>query len=175
MSNNKAMLVITSAVCICSVTVMIFALSVSNKKIGDTEANEKGTAAQTEVFVPPEFDKNVEKGIPDVPENLGYSDVDAKEFIFSVCGKIICENNSADIYLTNPKESDVWLKIRILDKDDLIIAETGLVKPGEYLKSISISNPLSDGSEIKLKVMAYEPDTYYSGGAVTLKTTITLK
>ena len=46
------------------------------------------------------------------------------------------------------------------------------MKPGEYVKSVSIDKDISDGSSIKLKIMAYEPQTYYSAGAVTLNTQI---
>ena len=33
-----------------------------------------------------------------------------------------------------------------------------------------LTSKLQKGEKIKLKIMAYEPDTYYSAGAVTLST-----
>lgn len=79
---------------------------------------------------------------------------------------------AADVYFTNSSEQEVWLKLRVLDEDGSIIGETGLIKPGEYVKSVLIDKDVSDGSSIKLKIMAYEPQTYYSAGAVTLNTQI---
>ena len=93
-------------------------------------------------------------------------------FKCSICGNVIASGGAADVYFTNSSEQEVWLKLRVLDEDGNIIGETGLIKPGEYVKSVSIDKDISDGSTIKLKIMAYEPETYYSAGAVTLNTKI---
>ena len=93
-------------------------------------------------------------------------------FKCSICGNVIASGGVADVYFTNSSEQEIWLKLRVLDEDGNIIGETGLVKPGEYVKSVSIDKDISDGSSIKLKIMAYEPETYYSAGAVTLNTKI---
>ncbi|MCI7345781.1 MAG: hypothetical protein SPF67_01215 [Eubacteriales bacterium] len=44
------------------------------------------------------------------------------------------------------------------------------MKPNEYIKTIEFIETPQKGEKIKLKIMAYEPDTYYSAGAVTLST-----
>ena len=67
-------------------------------------------------------------------------------------------------------EFDVWLKLRVLTADGTLLGETGLIRPGEYIKSVSLTSEVEDGTAIKLKIMAYEPDTYYSAGSVTLNT-----
>ena len=97
---------------------------------------------------------------------------DGMAFKCSICGNVIASGGAADVYFTNSSEQEVWLKLRVLDEDGNIIGETGLIKPGEYVKSVSIDKDISDGSSIKLKIMAYEPETYYSAGAVTLNTKI---
>ena len=51
-----------------------------------------------------------------------------------------------------------------------ILAESGLIKPGEYLASLPFSAPVSAGTSITMKIMAYESNTYCSAGAVTLHT-----
>ena len=76
------------------------------------------------------------------------------------------------MYLTNDEGNKVWLKLRILDEEDNILAETGLLKPNEYVKTVTFDKIPKSGANIKLKIMAYEPDTYYSAGAVTLNTTV---
>ena len=91
-------------------------------------------------------------------------------FSAHVCGKVIIENDSAELFFTNGSGNNVWLKLRILDEKNHILAETGLLKPNEYIKTIEFIETPQKGEKIKLKIMAYEPDTYYSAGAVTLST-----
>ena len=97
---------------------------------------------------------------------------DGMNFSTYVCGKVVLNGNSADVYLTNDEGNKVWLKLRILDEEDNILAETGLLKPNEYVKTVTFDKIPKSGANIKLKIMAYEPDTYYSAGAVTLNTTV---
>ena len=133
-----------------------------------------GTQKQNSSFIPPPFDSSAESGPPEVPEELGWTEIyqDGMAFKCSICGNVIASGGAADVYFTNSSEQEVWLKLRVLDEDGSIIGETGLIKPGEYVKSVSIDKDVSDGSSIKLKIMAYEPQTYYSAGAVTLNTQI---
>ncbi|MBQ4137669.1 MAG: hypothetical protein IJD67_06115 [Clostridia bacterium] len=125
-------------------------------------------------FVPPEFDKKAVTGTPDVAEGeKGYSLIDAGGvYKVGVCGEIKLVNGNADVWFTNDAGNDVWLKLRIQDKNTgEILGQTGLIKPGEYVKSINFSKSLSAGTDIVLRVMSYEPDTYYSKGEITLNIT----
>mgnify|MGYP003319044773 CR=1 FL=1 len=58
--------------------------------------------------------------------------------------------------------------MRFYNQSGQIVGESGLIKPGEYLKSVSFDNTLSTTEGITLKVMSYEPETYRSVGAITL-------
>ena len=82
------------------------------------------------------------------------------------------EGNNAAIYLTNPAENKVWLKLRVLDESNNILGETGLIRPGEYVKDVELTENLTAGTKIKLKIMGYEPETYFSAGSATLNTAI---
>lgn len=175
MSKKNAPLIIAAAVCIIAVAAMIAALVAGKDPEDEKSSGGSVSAVQTAEFTPPEFDAAAQKGTPDVPDDLGYSEIDAQAYTFWVCGKVICENGSAEIYLTNPDSSSVWLKVRVLDGNDRVLGETGLIKQGEYVQSVSLENIPTDGADIKLKVMSYEPDTYYSMGAASLNTTITVK
>ena len=53
-----------------------------------------------------------------------------------------------------------------------LLGETGLIRPGEYVQSVTFDTVPASGATISMKVMAYEPETYHSAGAVTLNTTI---
>ena len=59
----------------------------------------------------------------------------------------------------------------ILAVNPNILGETGLVRPGEYVQTVALTTIPKSGTPITLKIMAYEPDTYYSAGAASLNTT----
>lgn len=159
MKKKNMPLALVAVICLMSVVVMIAVLA--NPKKGEPQA-----------FTPPPFEEAAVSGVPTVPEGLGWGELDAKVYKASVCGVIRVENGSADVWLTNPESNTVWLKLRILDKDGNILGETGILKPGEYVQSVTLDNVPQSGDAISLKLMAYEPDTYYSAGAATLNTTI---
>lgn len=124
-------------------------------------------------FVPPPFDEAAQSGTPEVPEGLGWSEINANDlYRVSVCGVVKVNDGKADIYFTNPEANNVWLKLRILDAEGNILGQTGLIKPGEYVQSIAFDKAPKAGDSISMKVMGYEPETYYSAGAVSLNTVV---
>lgn len=82
------------------------------------------------------------------------------------------EDGRADVWFTNPESNTVWLKLRVLDGAGDTLGETGLIRPGEYVQAIFFDRVPGIGDSIGLKLMAYEPDTYYSAGSATLNTVI---
>ena len=82
------------------------------------------------------------------------------------------EGSNAAVYLTNPAENEVRLKLRVLDGNGNILGETGLIRPGEYVKDVVLTENLTAGTKIKLKIMGYEPETYFSAGSATLNTAV---
>lgn len=128
---------------------------------------------KTVEFTPPPFDTAAERGTPTVPEELGFISPfrEGMSYRFSVCGKVKVSGDTADIYLTNPAENEVYIKLRILDENGNTLGETGLVKPGEYVRGITFSTVPATGATIRLKIMGYEPQTYESAGAVNISTT----
>ena len=153
-------IVVTTVICVLSVIMMIVALTISR---GNTETAE---------FIPPPFEEKAVVGIPIVPDDLGWNEVDAQVYKASICGKIIIEDDTADVWLTNPESNTVWLKLRILDADGNILGETGIIRPGEYVQTVEFDMVPEDGAEIGLKLMAYQPETYYSEGSATLNTRV---
>lgn len=123
-------------------------------------------------FTPSPFEETEVSGTSDVPKESGWQELDAQAFWVSVCGGVVLEGNRADVRLTNPEDNTVWLKLRILDEAGKVLGETGLIRPGEYVQSVIFDTVPASGTEISMKVMAYEPETYHSGGAVTLNTII---
>jgi len=92
------------------------------------------------------------------------------DFSAHVTGLVKVEGDTSEVYFTNDDGNKVWLKLRILDENDNILGETGLLKPNEYVKSITLDPPPEPGDSLNLKIMAYEPETYFSAGVVVVNT-----
>ena len=152
---------LAAVLCVLSLAVMVFALT--RQEEIPTEMGE---------FTPPPFESAAVVGSPAVPDGLGWQELVARVYKVGICGKFIPKGNSADIWLTNPEGNTVWLKVRVLDEKGNTLGETGLVRPGEYVQSVALDTVPKAGTPIVLKIMAYQPDTYYSEGAVSLNTTI---
>ena len=160
-ANKKSKIVpILGAVLAALAVVMIVALCLPRS----TEAD----------FTPPPFEENAVFGVPEVAEELGYSSPykEGMTYRFSVCGNVTTEGENAVVYFTNPEKNTVWLKLRVLDENGKTIGETGLLRPGEYVRCVSVSSVPPVGAKIALKIMGYEPETYHSAGSATLNTTI---
>lgn len=127
------------------------------------------------VEIPP-FESSVEKGEPDVDPSLEYAQVngDGMPYTFHVCGVFTVDNDlhKATVYFANDEDNDVLLKLEAYDDAGSLVGETGVVKPGEYVESVSLDTVFDDGDNVELRVVGYEPDTYYSAGNVTLHTIV---
>lgn len=151
---------LAAVLCVLSLAVMVFALT------------RQEVQTEMEEFTPPPFDSTAVVGTPAVPDGLGWQELDAKAYKAGICGQFIPKGNTADVWLTNTESNTVWLKVRVLDGNGNILGETGIIKPGEYVQSVTLDTAPKTGKPIVLKIMAYQPDTYYSEGAVSLNTTI---
>lgn len=145
-------------ICLVSIAVMFIALGIEKNAIGD--------------FVPPEFDSTAQTGLPVVPDGLGWKELNAQVFSVGICGKFTVINDNADVWFYNSFENTVWMKLRVLDENGNTLGETGLIKPDEYVQSVTLTTIPADGTAVVLKFMTYEPDTYYSAGAAELNTTV---
>lgn len=124
---------------------------------------------------PIEHDSSAISGVPDVSDELGYSEVYREGMPFSahICGVIKPDaNNDAEVFFTNDSTNDVLLMLQVLDDTGSVIASTGTINPGEYISSIHLDNKPDSGADIKLKICAINPDSHYSEGSVILNTTI---
>lgn len=152
---NKRPITILAVLCAAALAVMIAALLYT------------GRAPQ---FTPPPFDAAAQAGTPAVPEGIGYGELDASAFRFSAAGVLTVRDGGAELWLTNPAGSPVWLKARILDGSGAVLGETGLLRPGEYVRAAALNTVPAQTAPVTVKIMAYEPETYYSAGSVLLQT-----
>ena len=162
MKNRYAAAVAVSAV-VALAAVVLLAVTLLTSERGDGDG-----------FIPPPFEAAAVAGTPDVPAELGYSRIyrEGMEFSAWVCGNPSFSGNAMTVYLTNPAENNLWMKLRVLDAEGNILGETGLIRPGEYVERVALNRELVEGTEIQLKIMTYEPHTYYSAGAVSLRTRV---
>lgn len=162
--NEKLPLYLIAAIAACAVMVVV--LIISSIVVENRPPRIE--------FIPPEFEANAETGMPVVEDGLGYSEMYKDGMTFSVwmCGEIRQENGAAVVYFTNPEKNNAWLKLRIMDEQGNILGESGLIKPGEYVRSVSLNSEIAAGTAVRMKIMGYEPETYNSIGSVSVKTEI---
>lgn len=121
-------------------------------------------------FTPPPFDSTAQTGIPaDIP---GYEQLDVPAFQVGFLSRPYTEGNQLLVYFSNSPENTCYLRLRILDADGNMLGQSGLIRPGEFLQSVTLDILPATDPAIILKVMAYEPETYHSAGAVTFHTTL---
>ena len=58
---------------------------------------------------------------------------------FAVCGNVTMEGDKAIVYLTNIEGNNAWIKLRVFDEQGNMLGETGLIKPNEYVKYVTLS------------------------------------
>lgn len=155
MKNNK-LLIILSTILIVFICVIVFLLINIDRK---------------STFKKPEFDKSAEE----IPSNLNYEEsvlkvVDGYSIYISSSPKF--EDNHLKIDFISLGTNNIWIKVRILDENNKIIGETGLVKPGEYLEKVKLNKSLKSKDQIKYKIMGYEIDSYLSAGVIKLNTKV---
>ena len=150
----RKMLMAAGVLCALALGAMVLALTLGREQVWQE-------------FTPPPFDANA----PEVTDP-SWREFDAGVFRVSLSGEIRVLGNAAALWLTNPAENDVWMKLRILDREGHILGETGLIRPGEYLKEVYLEEVPPLGTEVVLKIMTYEPETYHSAGSITVHTAI---
>ena len=129
------------------------------------------------VFTPPSFAETAVQGSPDVQETYEYTEFYQQGMAYRVKmnATVSLEGTDAIVYFTNPSENNAWLRLRIMDETGAVLGESGILRPGEYIRSVTLSRTLPVGASIHLKVMGYEPETYHSIGAVTINSIINEK
>ena len=105
---------------------------------------------------------------------MGYTELykEGMAYRVSVCGVPTVDGQDLTVYFTNAEGNEKYLKLRVLDTDGNILGETGLLNPGEYVKTVTLTKTLAAGENLKLKIMGYEPETYESAGSVSLNVTV---
>jgi len=123
-------------------------------------------------FVKPKFDK---LSVDQIPSDLNYESsaleiTNGYKIYIDATPKVV--DNYLNINFVSFDTNNIWIKIRVLDQNSDVIAESGLVRPGEYLQKIKLDKKVAVKSKITYVIMGYEIDTYFSEGTITLNTMV---
>lgn len=121
-------------------------------------------------YVKPAFDGSAVRGTPEVDASLGYIELykEGMAYRVSLCGEPTVEGNALTVYFTNSEQNEKYLKLRVLDEKGNTLGETGVLRPGEYVQSVTLEKKVAPGTSLKYKVLSFEPEDYTSAGSVTL-------
>ena len=156
MKDKKKIIILSFVLLILIIIIILLSINIKNKS----------------TFVKPEFDINI---LTEIPESIDYKDSTlniSENYDVYINGLPKVEDDNLVIDFISLKENNVWIKIRVLDETEKVIAESGLVKPGEYLRSINLSKQKQKNDKIIYMIIGYEIDTYLSAGTIKLNTRI---
>ncbi len=148
---------------VCCLSLVLMGFAVVN--------NAKSKSKNVKSFIPPEFDASAVEGVPEVPENLGYSPFKVEEgFTAYVCGDLTVVGGAVDVYFTSPDTNTVWLMLQLIDAKNSVLGKTGIIRPGEYVKALALTAMPDKETSVKLKIIAFRPESYVSMGTMSLNT-----
>ena len=157
---KRKIIVALGLLCVASLVMMALAL---------------GREGTPPAFTPPPFEERAQNGEPAVPGGLGYQIVDLGTYRVGISGTVTAAGEKAQVWFSNPEGNPVWLRLRILDSRGNVLGQTGILRPGEYVDQVLLEETPKPGMPLELKVMAYEPETYHSAGAVSFETGLTVE
>lgn len=126
-------------------------------------------------YIPPTFDKTAEMGTPVPPDNMNYGTIATETgIVFSLAGTIYQQRDgSVEIYLTNPPENAANLMAEIVDEEGERLYATGVIRPGEYVERMQPEKEIpNEAVKIEMRIYAFELDSWYSRGTVSLQNTL---
>lgn len=134
---------------------------------------------------PPFFDQNLIVGTPqDIPLEKGYGFFEEPD----VCAAYLCQNpdfdgKNADLYLTNPMENEgLFIRVEVFTIDIIydengkqkgtalgeMLGKSGFIRPGEYVKTVTLDKKLKEQTMVVLKVAVYEEETGKNHGSMLI-------
>lgn len=124
-------------------------------------------------FKAPPFEEKATLGVPEGVD--GYREINVEgNYTFSLCMEPKIEENDLHIFFASDKDNDAWLLIRIYDVESgEQIGTSGLLREGEYVESVTLSRLPADGA-VRVKILSYEKDTYFSLGTASATLPVTL-
>jgi len=150
----KIMIVIVAIICIISLIIFF----------------NKDKLAKKGQFIIPEMEESAINGKPNaIPKEYMYQEAKVNDdYIIYLSANPSIKDNILTIYFTSVETNKGLIKIKILDSNDSVIGESGLINSNSYIKDITLNKSLKNKEKITIKVMHYEKETYYSLGSIKL-------
>lgn len=125
-------------------------------------------------YVQPAFDEAAVAGTPEVDASLGYWQLyqEGMAYRVAVCGAPRADGKELTVYFANDASNEKYLKLRVLSESGKILGETGLLRPGEYVQSVTLTKKVSPETKLTFKILSFEPSDYSSAGSVLLNVTV---
>lgn len=119
-------------------------------------------------FVAPDFDPAAVSGTPQPDAALQFAWLQIGDDIRAgLCGCPIYSDEGVKLYFASDPANTAWLLVKILDENGNEIGSSGLIRPGEYVSYVPLDKPLSGTVNATLRILSYEPNTYYSLGSAS--------
>ena len=130
--------------------------------------------SQTPSFQPPAFDPTARTGTPTVAAAYQWTPLEVTDgYIVSLCAKPVAEGDRAVVYFTAAQDNQVWVRLQLFTQTGELLGESGVVRSGEYVEQLSLTQPITQDTPVVMQVVAYTPETWYSAGKVQLNATLT--
>ena len=128
-----------------------------------------GNRTATGEFVAPDFDPAAVTGVPAIADEARlYSQLQMGDHIrLALCGSPLVTDAGLELYLTSDSSNVAWLLVKVYDENGTELGRSGLVRPGEYVQSVALEKSVTSGTVVTLKILSYEPETYYSLGSAS--------
>ena len=128
-------------------------------------------------FVPPTFEENAktEFSAP-IDEKAAYTPFSIpNEFMGALCANVFVKDGKAELYFTSFEGNAVWARVILYNENGKAIGESGLIQAGEHIDAIPLSKIPRNNSKLSVKVLLYEPDTYFSRGSCSLSVNLIVR
>lgn len=115
-------------------------------------------------FTPPPFEENA---LPGEPEDVGagWGTLTLGEGLaVSLYSASTVSDGRAEVCFAAHADNAAWVMLRVTDEKGNTLGETGLLRPGEYVRYVALSSVPKDG-RARARILCYEPGTYYSLGS----------
>lgn len=120
-------------------------------------------------FTPPPFASEPGEGTPASAEveGLPYGTLTLAEgaVVSMVSDVTVDEQGSAEVWFTSHPDNTAWIMLRLLDAQGNVLGETGLLKPGQYVRTVQLNGVPQNSGIVLAKILTYEPETYFSMGS----------
>ena len=120
-------------------------------------------------FTPPPFASDPSEGTPAPAEveglPYGTLSLSEKAVVSMVSDLIVDELGQAEVWFTSHPDNTAWVMLRLTDTEGNVLAESGLLKPGQYIRALQLDVVPKNSGLIVARILTYEPETYYSLGS----------